>query len=140
MKTLIISISIIFGALIISNGISESHLPPQDRIELKHQQQEVTKKTLQEQQKVEIQLVKEKAAQQAQQAEQQRISEKVDKYGKESLSEQELKVWDEFRVNQFVKTLAVILKGLVWLASVGTLIIAVRELWLKLYTGKHHGI
>ncbi|MBY3789053.1 MULTISPECIES: hypothetical protein [Photobacterium] len=137
MKTLIISISIIFGALIISNGISESHLPPQDRIELKHQQQEVTKKTLQEQQKVEIQLVKEKAAQQA---EQQRISEKVDKYGKESLSEQELKVWDEFRVNQFVKTLAVILKGLVWLASVGTLIIAVRELWLKLYTGKHHGI
>ncbi|WP_283392154.1 hypothetical protein [Photobacterium phosphoreum] len=137
MKTLIISISIIFGALIISNGISESHLPPQDRIELKHQQQEVTKKTLQEQQKVEIQLVKEKAAQQA---EQQRISEKVDKYGKESLSEQELKVWDEFRVNQFVKTLAVILKGLVWLASVGTLIIAVRELWLKFYTGKHHGI
>ena len=137
MKTLIISISIIFGALIISNGISESHLPPQDRIELKHQQQEVTKKTLQEQQKVEIQLVKEKAAQQA---EQQRISEKVDKYGKESLSEQDLKVWDEFRVNQFVKTLAVILKGLVWLASVGTLIIAVRELWLKLYTGKHHGI
>ena len=137
MKTLIISISIIFGALIISNGISESHLSPQDRIELKHQQQEVTKKTLQEQQKVEIQLVKEKAAQQA---EQQRISEKVDKYGKESLSEQELKVWDEFRVNQFVKTLAVILKGLVWLASVGTLIIAVRELWLKLYTGKHHGI
>ena len=134
---MIISISIIFGALIISNGISESHLPPQDRIELKHQQQEVTKKTLQEQQKVEIQLVKEKAAQQA---EQQRISEKVDKYGKESLSEQELKVWDEFRVNQFVKTLAVILKGLVWLASVGTLIIAVRELWLKLYTGKHHGI
>ena len=121
----------------ISNGISESHLPPQDRIELKHQQQEVTKKTLQEQQKVEIQLVKEKAAQQA---EQQRISEKVDKYGKESLSEQELKVWDEFRVNQFVKTLAVILKGLVWLASVGTLIIAVRELWLKFYTGKHHGI
>lgn len=134
---MIISISIIFGALIISNGISESHLPPQDRIELKHQQQEVTKKTLQEQQKVEIQLVKEKAAQQA---EQQRISEKVDKYGKESLSEQDLKVWDEFRVNQFVKTLAVILKGLVWLASVGTLIIAVRELWLKLYTGKHHGI
>ena len=137
MKTLIISISIIFGALIISNGISESHLPPQDRIELKHQQQEVTKKTLQEQQKVEIQLVKEKAAQQA---EQQRISEKVDKYGKESLSEQELKVWDEFKVNQFVKILTVILKGLVWLASVGTLIIAVRELWLKLYTGKHHGI
>ena len=137
MKTLIISISIIFGALIISNGISESHLPPQDRIELKHQQQEVTKKTLQEQQKVEIQLVKEKAAQQA---EQQRISEKVDKYGKESLSEQELKVWDEFKVNQFVKILTVILKGLVWLASFGALIIAVRELWLKLYTGKHHGI
>ncbi|OBU25572.1 hypothetical protein [Photobacterium aquimaris] len=135
MKTLIISISIIFGALIISNGISESHLPPQDRIELKHQQQEVTKKTLQEQQKVEIQLVKEKAAQQA---EQQRISEKVDKYGKESLSEQELKVWDEFKVNQFVKILTVILKGLVWLASFGALIIAVRELWLKLYTGKHH--
>lgn len=135
MKTLIISISIIFGALIISNGISESHLSPQDRIELKHQQQEVTKKTLQEQQKVEIQLVKEKAAQQA---EQQRISEKVDKYGKESLSEQELKVWDEFKVNQFVKILTVILKGLVWLASFGALIIAVRELWLKLYTGKHH--
>lgn len=135
MKTLIISISIIFGALIISNDISESHLSPQDRIELKHQQQEVTKKTLQEQQKVEIQLVKEKAAQQA---EQQRISEKVDKYGKESLSEQELKVWDEFKVNQFVKILTVILKGLVWLASFGALIIAVRELWLKLYTGKHH--
>ncbi|MCD9554446.1 hypothetical protein GLP31_18425 [Photobacterium carnosum] len=137
MKTLIISISIIFGALIISNGISESHLPPQDRIELKHQQQEVTKKTLQEQQKVEIQLVKEKATQQA---EQQRVSEKVDKYGKESLSEQELKVWDEFKVNQFVKILTVILKGLVWLASFGALIIAVHELWLKLYTGKHHGI
>ncbi|MCD9502199.1 hypothetical protein GLP37_08445 [Photobacterium phosphoreum] len=137
MKTLIISISIIFGALIISNGISESHLSPQDRIELKHQQQEVTKKTLQEQQKVEIQLVKEKAAQQA---EQQRISEKVDKYGKESLSEQELKVWDEFKVNQFVKILTVILKGLVWLASFGALIITVHEPWLKLYTGKHHGI
>ncbi|PSU22027.1 hypothetical protein CTM97_15755 [Photobacterium phosphoreum] len=135
MKTLIISISIIFGALIISNGISESHLPPQDRIELKHQQQEVAKKTLQEQKKVEILLVKEKAAQQA---EQQRVSEKVDKYGKESLSEQELKVWDEFKVNQFVKILTVILKGLVWLASFGALIIAVRELWLKLYTGKHH--
>lgn len=129
MKTLIISISIIFGALIISNGISESYLSPQDRIELKHQQQEVAKKTLQEQQKVEMQLVKEKAAQQA---EQQCVSEKVDKYGKESLSEQELKVWDEFKI------LTVILKGLVWLASFGVLIIAVRELWLKLYTGKHH--
>lgn len=129
MKTLIISISIIFGALIISNGISESHLSPKDRIELKHQQQEVAKKTLQDQQKVEMQLVKEKAAQQA---EQQRVSEKVDKYGKESLSEQELKIWDEFKI------LTVILKGLVWLASFGVLIIAVRELWLKLYTGKHH--